>query len=225
VCQLSSTKPVVVALEFGREDGQALDQYIHGDSKITASGVLSRGAWVDVTRDGRTSKAMFLMIERLRQLAHDGRHVDVVGIQPTENDVLAQNYSELGMADALRRSASTHPDATILVLVGNIHARKIVISRPDDPDGLRPAASLLPPSDVLALRNESAGGAAWYCSADVCGEHAIDAPRSTHSRQVVIDPRTYDGYDGYFSVGHEYTPSKPATAHSRTVDEGTVPVR
>jgi hypothetical protein len=200
VCQLSASKEILIALEFESQDGQNLNKYI----KRAEPSAVTRGAWADSERDGRTSKAMFSMIERLRQLSRAGRHIEIVGVVPSEVDDLPQSYYELGMANELRRAAISHPQATIVVLIGNIHARKVPLGT------LRPAASLLPPDDVLSLVNETMGGNAWNCQADGCSAHSMTAT-GVHSRGVTIDPKAHDGYDGSFSVGRPYSGSAPIT--------------
>jgi hypothetical protein len=204
VCQLSASKAILVALEFESQEGQNLNTYIKGAGPSTAGRIITTGSWADPERDGRTSKAMFSMITRLRQLRRAGRRIEIVGVVPPEVSDLPQNYYELGIANELRRAAISRPEATIVVLIGNIHARKVALG------ALRPAASLLPPDDVLSLINEATGGNAWNCQADGCSPHPMTAS-SVRSRGVIINPAARDGYDGSFSVGRPYSASAPMT--------------
>jgi len=208
VCQLSEKKPVVVALEFVREDGEAIQQFIHSKTKSDKS-FLRRGNWAAESQDGRTSLAMFSLVGRLRQLVQAGHSVEVVGIIPSENDDLPQNYYELGIANELRRAASAHPSETVILLIGNVHAGKNVLTQFQ---GLRPAVSLLPPDDVVALHNDGLKGTAWQCKADTCGVHEVGGLGTAGARGIVIDSTRYEGFDGYFSIGENYTPSKPAAS-------------
>jgi hypothetical protein len=221
ICQLSIDRPLVLALEFTRDDGQAVENYIHSNSPDAAASFLERGDWVDLTRDGRTSEAMLRMIVRLQQLVRAGRRVDVEGIIPQAlNEELSQSYYELGIANELAGAASRHSEAMVVVLIGNVHARKSEMRE----YALSPAASLLPPADVTSLRNSPTGGSAWNCQSDTCGEHAITVDDKL-PRGVALDAKKYSGYDGYFSVGEPYSTSKPASPHSRVIDSDTVPIQ
>ena len=211
ICQLSETQPVLVLLEFDRRDGQLIDRYIHGDARVTARILLATGDWAR-GRDGRTSKAMFSMIGRLRQFVLAGRQVAVEGIIPSDNLELPQSYYELGIANEMRRAAATHKDSAVLVLVGNLHSRK---SSLPEMANIRPAISMLPPDDVLSLRNDIASGHVWNCQKDGCREHETVPPTPLHPRGIVVDVKANEGYDGYFSVGSDYTASAPVTLRDK----------
>ncbi len=205
VCQLSVGRTVVVALEFGTQDADAIQLYVSGTGSITGGAITSRGAWTDDDRDGRTSAAMFELIQRLRQLRLTGRSIEVAGIIPEDPGDLPQSYYELGMANHLRIAATHHPDAIIVALVGNIHARKTSMA------GLRPAASFLPSQDVRALLNDSSGGNVWNCRGDRCGVYPMsNAP--IKDRGITTNLQHRSGYDGSYSVGRPYTASPPIKA-------------
>jgi hypothetical protein len=208
ICQLSETRPILVLLEFDQHDGELLDRYIHGDPRVTTAVLVSTGVWAERRRDGRTSKAMLSMIGRLRKLALAGRKLAVTGIVPTDNFELPQKYYELGIANEIRRATATHKDSAVLVLIGNLHARKTALP---EMASVRPAISLLPPDDVLSLRNDIASGHAWNCQTDGCHEHETVPPTPLHPRGIVVDAKANEGYDGFFSVGQDYTASSPAT--------------
>jgi hypothetical protein len=118
VCQLSESRPILGLLEFDRHDGHVIDRYVHGDPGITASVLGTAGDWAARVKDGRTNKAMFSMIGRLRQLAVAGRQVAVEGVVPRDNFKLPQSYYELGIANAMRRAAAAESSLTQELMKG-----------------------------------------------------------------------------------------------------------
>jgi len=212
VCQLSESRPILVLLEFDRHDGHVIDRYVHGDPGVTASVLGTAGDWAARVKDGRTSKAMFSMIGRLRQLAVAGRQVAVEGVVPRDNFKLPQSYYELGIANAMRRAAAAREGSLVLLLIGNLHSRKT--SLPEMAD-IRPAISFLPPEDVLSLRNDVASGHVWNCQKDGCHEHETVPPTPLHPRGIIVDAKAHEGYDGFFSVGKDYTASAPAAVRDK----------
>jgi hypothetical protein len=204
ICQLSESKPILVLLEFDRRDGQLINRHIHADVRVTAPILLAN--WTERVNDGRTSKAMLAMIGRLRQLVLAGRKLAVAGIKP-DNFEQPAKY-ELAMANEIRGAAAAHRGSAVLVLVGNLHSRKTSLPALAN---VPPAISLLPPDDVLSLRNDIASGHVWNCQGDGCHEHETVPPTPLHPRGIVVDAKAYEGYDGFFSVGRDYTASAPAT--------------
>src|SRR5690606_25542319 len=136
----ASARPVVVAVEQSSVNQDAIDEFMqsNGDAEAT---LRFRGAtmWNMAFKDGRSSQAYFRLFETLRQMRAAGRIVSVVAFQPaafSERPTPAEY--EAAMAEMLK-TASTD-DATVIALVGNLHA--MMGETPWEPKYLAMAAHL-----------------------------------------------------------------------------------
>lgn len=204
VCAASEHGPVVAALELPDLMQPQLEAALDAPDEASVRAALA-GTWFLNPRidDGRTSSAMLALLKRLRVLKANGRDVAIHAFVPSVPHVpgVGQPYSELKMATTLSSAAYAHPDAKILVLVGNVHASKIV-SR--NPRVGRPAIAHLPPEDVVSLLVSSQGGEAWNCR-DTCAVHPMSAADDPDLRGVVMQSIDDGAYDGWLALG-------PATA-------------
>lgn len=204
VCHASLQAPVVVALELRAAEQPELDDFMAGGQ---ADALLATPSWSGRVRDGRSSRAMLRLLERLRALKAAGRVSAVVAVQPDYLPRRSQDYSEILMAAGWAQAGRDHPEARIFALVGNLHARKTRMDRPGL--ALTPAAMHLPPAETLSLDVEG-GGQAWYCrSATDCGPGPIGSAAPT-ARGVRLGVREDGAYDGVFSSGTAWTASPPA---------------
>lgn len=211
VCAASRDRPVVVALEAQPELlAGAVSAYLASDGGPAArAALLAADHWNMPLTDGRSSMAMFRLFERLRELKATGRRIDVtylMGAKPRG----PQGYTELRYASVLLDAATEHPDALVLVLVGNFHASKT-------PSGMAggaiPAVGLLPKDAVISLDRTREGGSAWNCQGPKpdCMARSFEA-KETPPRGVTLYGENRDGYDGRFSFGAPTTASPPAVA-------------
>lgn len=204
VCAASERGPVVVALELPDLMQPQLEALLAAPDEASARAALA-GTWFLNPRinDGRTSLAMLGMLNRLRLLKANGREVVIHAFVPSVPHVrgVSQAYSELQMGAKLSSVAYAHPDAKILVLVGNVHASKIVS---DNPRIGRPAVAHLPSADVISLLVGFQGGEAWNCR-ESCGVNPMEVVDDPNLRGVVMQPMDDGAYDGLLALG-------PATA-------------
>lgn len=130
---------------------------------------LGQAGWAQ-RNDGIGSEAMLALLERLHQLAQRGLSVDVVAFNGMKDEaqqrrfagVPGQGAHEAAQAENIRSAAGARPYDYVLVLVGNVHARK----RPVEHLGgaFEPMAMQLgPPETIVSLNMETAGGTAWNC--------------------------------------------------------------
>lgn len=193
--------PTVVALEHSGADHPLLDAYLASKGDRADRAALLKGVgWTQKLQDGRTSVAMLDLLERLRQLRHQGANLTVVACQPFKPEQIVDYEKSMGLC--WRDAGAAHPEARVLVLVGNIHADRA-------PAGGRTSAiAALPAAETLSLIAGSAGGQAWSCKGADCGPIALyrvdDLVRGVH-----LTPR--DGhYDGVLAPGGVFTASPPA---------------
>jgi hypothetical protein len=160
VCEVSARRPVTVGLELDEGLQPALDTYLSGDGSEAAKKLLLKHSfWRPARADGRTSRAMLELIERLRQFRAAGRPIQVVAFRTWRGRSMSQGYSELKIAASWVRAAELNEAALVMVLTGRVHARKA--SFPGD--AMIPAAAHLPKGDIISLAPSIPGGSYWGC--------------------------------------------------------------
>ena len=204
VCHaLGTGRPVQVGLEFLESHQPALDRFMDGRDARYAPG--------EVFHDGRHSVAMYALLDRLRRMRAAGAPLGVFAFLRDSEAGHNQTPHESAMAAVWRERAAARPDALVLVLVGNLHARK-------SPAPLKltflPAAALLPPESTVSVIGAFTGGSAWICvgtdpkGGPACGERTAPPRSPMPPRGVRLEPS--GGADGAYSVGVPFTASPPA---------------
>lgn len=208
VCQQSERRPVAVALEIEPGAQPFLDDYL--SSAGTASDrdkLLQSPIWNVQHADGRSSLAILDLLEQLRRGRAEGRKIDVVASRPFLTSELPSRYTEILIAAQWVQAADRYPDASVLVLVGNLHASKSYNERLNR----APAASYLPSADVTSLQAMTVGGTFWGC-VDACGINEIGPITSPSIEGVLLNHDTV-GFDGSFTPKHGLTASAPAKSN------------
>jgi hypothetical protein len=192
-------------------DRPLLDAVMAAPDEATAALYLRSGDFGDPRRnDGRHSQAMFDMILgfwRLKAAGHD------IAVRPfaARMSVLRgrdQAWWELEMAYGMSRPLVDRPQARLLILVGNLHARKRLFAR--WPEVGLPAAGHLHASDTLTLNVAQQGGQTWSCQPE-CRAHDSRGVFDPDARGVILGPVEDGAYDGMLAVGPT-TASPPAAA-------------
>jgi hypothetical protein len=115
----SGRKPVI-AVELPTDTTELIREYLSSpDERTPRSRLLAHPFWHGPFHDGRSSKAMMSLLERLRQLKQANIIADVIAFQPTVA-VIDEAY-ERAMALNLEKASSD--GNLVLALVGNVHAR------------------------------------------------------------------------------------------------------
>lgn len=170
VCQYleRQDREVRVALEFPTEIQASLDRFLESDGDSEAvQQFRSHPFWqrAHTSQDGRSSVAMLTLVEALRKIRASTRSlVSVTAIVGKRVDQPLL-YSGIGFAsDAVMAANITQlsqesKDDVILVLVGNIHARR---TPPAYMSFLAPAASLVE-GEVFSVLVVPESGEHWSC--------------------------------------------------------------
>lgn len=207
VCAAGASKrPIIVGIEHPAEEQEAMDAFMNStDHETAVRMLLSRRTWN--TFDGRSSRAMLALFQRLRALKASGRIAEVVAFddsRPGEPDA----QREARMAAALAAAAERRPKALVIALTGNVHASKEILQE----IGPYPLMAMhLPRAETLSLFVADRGGEAWNSMNGGCGPHPVDASGGVR-RGVVLSKGegTLAGYDGRLSTGLPATASLPA---------------
>jgi hypothetical protein len=211
VCGASATRKVVVALEQPPEEQGAIDAFIESDGGAAAKAAfLKSPIWSGPFRDGRSSQAMLALFEQLRHLKHEGRIQAVVAFSDYDLSVPFSQGDEginRGMAQALDRTASAHPDALVLGFAGSTHMSHANVMNTK----FQSAAGRLPPDQAVSAFIEGDGGSAWQCRTDDCGIHAVVAFGAHHPRGVRRSSEyLLPGFDFIVATGTSLSASPPA---------------
>ena len=169
----SSHRPLVVALEQAEIAQPAINAFIATTPLNEAERAFCKSLiWTGDSQDGRSSAAYLNLFVRLRASERSGLIQSIVAFQPVllgEKPVSDSDFNKM-MAKRLEVAAETYQDALVLVLVGNVHARKLPLRIRST--RIDPAVSFLPPKQVVSL-NVPVRGKAWNCE-DTCGPHNED---------------------------------------------------
>lgn len=185
-CQATARgTPVTVAIEVALHEQAAVDAFL--DSEGTPEDrrrLLNGNFWNRPYQDGRTSRAMLALLERLRTLRRTGAAIRVVAYDAPG---LEHNFREEAMARNLLGARDGHEQEVFLVLCGNVHARTVAGTEWDAtlvPMGARLREQV---PELVALDAEYGPGSAWTCRLSNpidCGVASVTAPR----RQKYVVP-------------------------------------
>ncbi|ROP73794.1 hypothetical protein EDF74_3229 [Stenotrophomonas rhizophila] len=198
ICNLARSSPVIVGIEHPSSEQAALDSFMSTKALEPARGILVESSfWTRDSQDGRTSIAMYAMLDRLRELRQSGADVTVVAVGSSGfggGDEITDNLQAL----------SRYSNAKIVTLLGNAHARK---AGAEGRDGV---SRQMFDEPYRALAFTHSGGTAWAC-APVCEVQDLGLARQGPHRigEIVIDD-TSIMYDGFVHLGvvHASTPAR-----------------
>lgn len=207
---------VVLALEIPSNQQPEIDAYVDGGTKIdfVRFAMADRHFWSRSIQDGRSSKAMIGLLERVRALRAQGLSVTVLAFDAAPSQLRPDVLHDEIMAENLRTSMAAAPQARLLVLVGSVHAAKSVNT--SFGPNFQPAIKLLREDQLVSFRMTHSGGEAWVClghtmSDPNCGVKTVVAASANkrRHRRITLDSQQLPDFDGYFDVGH-ITASSPA---------------
>ncbi|MFZ6760221.1 hypothetical protein ACO0K9_23720 [Undibacterium sp. Ji50W] len=180
VCQIALTgKPVVLGLELPMDLQADITKYTLSRGEVEdKKALLSASFWQDKMQDGRTSVAMFKLIDLVRRLRNEGKDVllsaydsrssdDIVPL--TRNEPRAQARRDSIMATNIYDRLKQYPGYTHIVLAGNGHIGKF--KQQDWNPAVSSMAYLLQQRVPVYAISFSflRGGESWAC-------HTPDAP-------------------------------------------------
>lgn len=218
---------VLVAVEHGAVNDAAF-QAAWRLPHPTFEAAITKVGWAG-RRDGVASEAMLRLLVRLHALKAAGRAIDIVAFNGTRDAEQRRRFAglpgqgphEAAQAENIRLAADARPYDHVLVLVGNLHARKQPVGTGED--AFRPMAmQLAPPGRIVSLDMLTASGTMWNCivRADVrvddakpipedaidCGDHPHEGRADLRRRPFMAlgtppDAGAEHDYDGFFWVG------------------------
>ncbi len=219
VCQAAAERPgetVLVGLEVLASTQPAIDAFLASDGGAPAAqALLAQEFWQREYQDGRSSKAMFSLLEEVRRLRKAGLKIVVRALDPERYD--SPSGRDAAMAASLVDAIEALRPAQTLVLVGNVHSRTLNGYPWDAKAAYVPLGALLRAryGDLITLDTSNSGGSAWICTsaeAKDCGAKDQRAREMTGTvPRIVMDPEAAPrtGHSGALFIG-PVTASPPA---------------
>ncbi|MBZ4416995.1 hypothetical protein [Myxococcus sp. RHSTA-1-4] len=213
VCQAASRGiGVSVALEMSAENDASFEAWLSSAGKEQdRQRLLSGRVWRSPYPDGRTSKAMLGMLDRLRGFRLRGWRVRVFGAgldSPSRS-------GDTAMALGVRRIREEAPRDLILVLAGNNHTRV-------DAEQAMGGHLRVWGFPLTSLVVTTAGGTVWTCRGPTCGEAPLKSETPDGKPHLDLTPKatsvqggwaeassSHPAWHGSLFIGH-VTASPPA---------------
>jgi len=225
VCRAAADRhgaTILVGLEIPSSAQSTIDKFLAGNGDAAASeAFLAQEFWQRAYQDGRSSEAMFRLLDEIRNFRKAGLKIVVLALDPGLYD--APKARDAGMAAALADAITARHPAQTLVLVGNVHSRTLNGYPWDAKADYVPFGALLKAryGDMITLDSATQGGSAWICmsaEAKDCGPHPIRA-RGTADDQVpriTLDPEAVakTGHSGALHLGPVSESTPKAAAHA-----------
>ncbi|HZI16519.1 MAG TPA: hypothetical protein VE153_39500 [Myxococcus sp.] len=219
VCQTAELGlPVTLGLAIPREEQERLERYLASPGAPADQDTLLEGRfWHRPYQDGRSSRAIFDLIDRVRAMRAAGLRVTLVAYDTNTAHSSARDTEQAKVWLARRKA---WPKEVHIVLAGNTHTR-LVRGTPWDKD-FTPMGLHLKDDRLVVLELSYAQGTRWGCDLNRAGKLACGFIGATPSDAVAampgqspyirrLDSLSKDGYHGLLYVG-ELTPSLPATS-------------
>ncbi|WP_199242976.1 hypothetical protein [Vitiosangium sp. GDMCC 1.1324] len=230
VCEAAALGlPVALGVSVSQVEQARLDAYLASPGAPADQDELLRGDfWRKPHQDGRSSRAMMELVDRVRSLRASGLPVSLVafGVETSTG-----SQRDMQMADALLVRREKQREEVLLVLAGNVHVQTREGVSWDE--HFIPMAWHLAKADknLVALDLSYAPGSRWGCDlkreGDLeCGivgttpHPRVSAPPGLNPNIRLFEKPTEEGFHGLLYVG-ALSPSMPAV--SQTEVEPPVP--
>ncbi|MCE9667218.1 hypothetical protein LY474_05260 [Myxococcus stipitatus] len=218
VCQLAEASlPVALGLSLPRTEQERLDRYLASPGAPSDQDALLEGRfWHRPYQDGRSSRAVLDLIDRVRAMRLAGLRVTLVAY---DTDTAQGSERDLQLAQVWQQRRKDHPDEVHLVLAGNAHTRTVKGAQWDK--GFTPMAQHLKQGDLVVLDLSYAQGTRWGCDLNRDGKLACGVIGATPFGPAAALPGqtpyitwfeapSEEGSQGLLYVG-ALTPSRPAS--------------
>lgn len=196
---LSRGRPVRLALELPASEDATIASYLNGGGTATErEALLASPFWTRPEQDGRSSRAMAQLIERVRQMRSSGGDIQIVTFDDSGGDRRDRDSS---MAERLLAAIAAEPKATFVILSGDAHARKQIGLVPFRPKSVFMAEHVSRRGvDLVTLRSRYRYGSTWACIGPSCGTSVI-GQADGRPLGVTLSPSNDGAYDGVLDVG------------------------
>ena len=172
VIEAAKSRDILVILEFPTTVAPLLTQLSISNERDSALQSIASSGFFKKTNDGRTSGSMLKMITALSERSDTSGPIEFAAMDKPGS---AGASREEAMAIAVKEARLAHPNTTLFVYCGNLHAR--ITPDPAMPYGDSLASQLIADGlDVTGIRLLAEGGTFWGCTASGCGENNLPEP-------------------------------------------------
>lgn len=201
-CALAQNGEVALGLELPSTEQAPIDRYLASNGGTATRKALRSGQFWQ-HGDGRSSVAMFNLIDTARRLKQAGLAVSVFTLDPDLAGTVDDNKA---LAHALRMYHDQHPASRIVALMGNLHAGQAVVS--PFGEAITPAGYYLRDLHPVSVYVTYHSGTIWACMGS-CGVHKVNSQWASGSGPGFQPDAPMDGYSvSYMLPG--ITASPPA---------------
>ncbi|WP_084420206.1 hypothetical protein [Henriciella litoralis] len=199
-CEAAQQGPIVIGIEQTAGHTPLMQDFVDSEGNDDDRHRLLR-RFFDGSDWGLSSQAFLDLFVRLQKLREAGADIRMIGFKNGEKGADgSQAPYEKSLAESLMQASAENPDARVLVLTGNLHARREAYGAIGDSPGFLPMAMHLPDDETLTFNIQHPGGEAHTCQADGCGPHAVSG------REVGLNDGLYlfdtpGTYHGTWNVG------------------------
>ena len=220
-CQAASRGIVMdLGLELPGEEQLRIDSFLaSGGTTQDEQALLEGQFWQRPLQDGRSSRAMADLLDRIRRLRRSGARIQVFlfdRAKPGRN-------RDADMAKNILEVYAQKQEDLVLVLTGNLHAKTEKV--PMGSTELVPMGFELVKAGarVTSLASAHPPGTAWVCQGsgvESCGSHQMRGKARGDSRFIQLSESDAAGYNGIFYVP-SLTASPPARASGSSAGPGS----
>ncbi|MCP3140695.1 hypothetical protein [Pyxidicoccus xibeiensis] len=227
---------VTLALSIPSTEQERIDAYVASPgAPPDQDALLSGDFWRKAQQDGRGSRAVMDLIDRVRALRARGSTVAVVAF---DTDMAHGSTRDARMARAVLNRRAVRPNDVLLVLAGNAHTRLVAEAAWNE--NFVPMSRHLAETDpgLRILELGYAQGRRWGCDLEPDGSLHCDvmgitpgprvAARAEGAPSIRMLPALDEGFHGFLDVGtlnaslpaialrgHEPPPDAPAASGAR----------
>jgi hypothetical protein len=218
VCQIAEQGlDVALGLSIPREEQRRIDRYLaSAGTPVDQDALLEGHFWRRPYQDGRSSRAVFDLIDRVRGMRELGLRVTLVAY---DTDGARSSERDAALADVWLARHAARPEEVLVVLAGNTHVRTVT-GVPWDEDFKPMAHHLQSLPSLRVLELGYARGSRWGCSLDpqsrlycrIMGawpEARVEDHPDLSPYVHFYESPTEEGYQGFLFVGR-LTASLPA---------------
>lgn len=209
----SVEKTVYVGLEYPQVESDHLLRYINSAGSVQEQEqFLETDFWRRKTQDGRTSVAMFELIDSLRQLREGTDRVEVFAIVPEAGSGRHEQF----MAAAIDKSVKQNRGSPHFVLVGNLHSRRKTWQSGETE--IRPMLLWLE-AETIAVNIFSRHGDYWACTIEGCGLRSLAGEPGEFGTLRTARPKIdSSSHHDHSVVFDRFTASPPAYSPESRID-------
>ncbi|NMO21338.1 hypothetical protein HPC49_35780 [Pyxidicoccus fallax] len=218
VCEAAEAgHAVALGLSIPQKEQARIDRYLASPGMPADQDALLEGPfWRRPYQDGRSSRAVFDLIDRVRAMRELGLRVSLVAYDTEE---VQASQRDAVLADVWLKRHAARPSEVLVVLAGNTHVRTVT-GTPWDRDFTPMAHHLRSLPSLRVLELGYAMGTRWGCELDIRSRLDCRVVNAVPDRRVEDHPAlspyvrfypspTEEGYQGLLFVG-PLTASPPA---------------